>query len=112
MLNLYSNRGKDSYKPDNHRIMVYSGQYLYTWHSNRLVFPNERLSDEQKKPVGYFSFHNSKWLFVNQKLTGLKDLTAKKPIPINSALELADGQQILLSPEEGGRLVQVQMVRA
>ncbi len=112
VLNLYSNRGKDSYKPDNHRIMVYSGQYLYTWHSNRLVFPNERLSDEQKKPVGYFSFHNSKWLFVNQKLTGLKDLTAKKPIPINSALELADGQQILLSPEEGGRLVQVQMVRA
>lgn len=112
VLNLYSNRGKDSYKPDNHRVMVYSNQYLYPWHANRLVFPNERLNDEQKKPVGYFSFHNGKWIFVNQKLTGLKDVTANKLIPINSALELTDGQQILLSPEEGGRLVQVQMVRA
>jgi serine/threonine protein kinase len=112
VLNLYSNRGKDSYKPDNHRVMVYSNQYLYPWHANRLVFPNERLNEEQKKPVGYFSFHNGKWIFVNQKLAGLKDVTANKLIPINSALELTDGQQVLLSPEEGGRLVQVQMVRA
>jgi len=112
VLNLYSKRGNDSYKPDNHRVMVYSDQYLYPWHANRLVFPNERLNEEQKKPVGYFSFHNGKWIFVNQKLTGLKDITANKLIPMNSALELTDGQQILLSPEEGGRLVQVQMVRA
>ena len=112
VLNLYSNRGTGSYKPDNHRVMVYLNQYLYPWHANRLIFPNERLNDEQKKPVGYFSFHNGKWVFMNQTLTGLKDVTANKLIPINSALELTDGQQILLSPEEGGRLVQVQMVRA
>ncbi len=111
VLNLYSERGKGSFKPDNHRVMVYSNQYLYQWHANRLIFPNERLSEEQKKPVGYFSFHQGKWIFVNQRLTGLKDLTAKKDIPIGKAIELTDNQQILLSPEEGGRLVQVQMVQ-
>ena len=112
VLNLYSKRGGDTYKPDNHRVMVWSNQYLYPYHANRLISPNEKLTDDQKKPVGYFSFHNGKWIFVNQRLSGMKDLAANKAIPINSAFELADGQQLLLSPEEGGRLVQVQMVRA
>lgn len=112
VLNLYSNRGNGSFRPDNHRVMVYSNQYLYLWHASRLIFPNERLTDEQKIPVGYFSFHNGKWIFINQRLPGLKDMTTNRQIPINSALELSDGQKILLSPEEGGRLVQVQMIRA
>ena len=43
ILNLYSSRGKGKFTADQHRLMVYSDQYLYEWHSNRLVFPNERL---------------------------------------------------------------------
>lgn len=111
VLNLYSRRSNADFRADNHRVMVYTGQYLYPWHSSRNLFPSEKLTEDQKKPVGYFSFHNGKWIFVNQRLPGLKDVTANKPIAINAGLELVDGQQILLSPEEGGRLVQVQMVR-
>lgn len=112
VLNLYARHGSGPFRPENRRLMVYSNQYIYQWHVSRLVAPSpERLTDEQKKPVGYFSFHNGKWMFVNQRLPALKDVTANKPIPVGSALELVDGQQILLSPEEGGRLVQVQMVR-
>jgi serine/threonine protein kinase len=54
VLNLYSSRGKGKFTPDNHRLMVYSDQYLYQWHVNRLVFPNERLANEHRTPVGYF----------------------------------------------------------
>lgn len=109
ILNLYSARGSSTFRPDNHRVMVYHNQYLYLWHVFRTIFPNEKLTSDQTKPVGYFAFHGNKWMFVNQTLTGLKDVTADKPIPIGEALELIDGQQILLSPEEGGRLIQVQM---
>jgi hypothetical protein len=110
ILNLYSARGGAAYRPDNHRVMVYHNQYLYQWHVTRTIFPNEKLAPEQTKPVGYFAFHGNRWIFVNQTLADLRDITAGKSVPVGQALELSDGQQILLSSEEGGRLVQVQMV--
>lgn len=112
VLNLYSSDGKGNFRPDNHRLMVYTNQYLYAWHVSRKIVPNERLTPEQRKPVGYFVFHDGKWLLINQTLSALKDVTADKAIPSGSSLELTDGQQILLSPEDGGRLAHVQMVRA
>lgn len=110
VLNLYSSRRAGSYTPDNYRLMVYHNQYLYQWHVNRNVSPNERLTDEQKKPVGYFVFHQNKWLLINQRLTDLEDKTEGKKIGINEAVELTDGKQILLSKEDGGRLIVVQLV--
>lgn len=110
ILNLYSSRTAGSFKPDNHRLMVWTGQSLYLWHSNSLVAPNEKLTDAQKKRVGYFIFHNKQWLLVNEGLPDLMDASEKKPIPIGSSVELLDGKQLLLDKQQGGRLVVVQMV--
>jgi serine/threonine protein kinase len=110
ILNLYSSRGKGSFKPDNHRLMVWTGQSLFQWHVNRLVAPNEKLTDDQKKRVGYFVFHNGAWWLVNEGMPSLTDMSTKITIPIGGKVELKDGIQLLLSPEEGGRLVLVQMV--
>lgn len=110
VLNLYSSRREGSFTPDNYRLMVYHNQYLYQWHVNRNISPNERLTDEQKKPVGYFVFHQGKWLLINQRLPDLEDKTEGKKIGINEAVELADNKQILLSKEDGGRLIIVQLV--
>jgi len=111
VLNLYSRRrAADPFKPENHRLMVYPDQYLYPWHVNRLIAPNEKLTAEQKKPVGFFQLHQGKWSFTNQTLPALKDLTNKREIPRGEKVELVDGLQLLLSPEENGRLLQVQMV--
>ena len=74
--------------------------------------PNEKLTAEQRKPVAYFVFHHGKWLLINQTLPGLKDVTANKPAPPGQALELTDGQEVLLSAEDGGRLLHIQMVKA
>ncbi|MDR0864356.1 MAG: kinase [Candidatus Symbiothrix sp.] len=111
VLNLYSSRRAGSFTPDDYRLMVYNNQYLYPWHVNHNISPNERLTAEQKKPVGYFVFHQNKWLLVNQRLTDLEDTTEGKKIPINQAVELTDNKQILLSKEDGGRLVIVQLVK-
>lgn len=110
VLNLYSPRHQGTFTPDNYRLMVYNNQYLYPWHVNRHIWPNERLSDEDKKPVGYFVFHQNKWLLINQRLTDLEDKTEGKKIGINEAVELTDNKQILLSKEDDGRLVVVQIV--
>jgi serine/threonine protein kinase len=110
VLNLYFSRKAGSFVPENQRLMVYHNQYLYPWHINRNITPNEKLTADQKKPVGYFVFHQGKWQLVNQTLTSLKDVTENKEIPVNSMVELTDGKQLLLSKEEGGRLVIIQLV--
>jgi serine/threonine protein kinase len=97
------------WKPENHRLMVYNNQYLFQWHVNRNVIRNEKLTVEQKVPAGYFTFHNNKWVLVNQKLSSLKDITEDKEIPVGEMVELTDGKKLLLSKEDGGRLVLITM---
>jgi hypothetical protein len=70
---------------------------------------NEKLTAEQKVPVGYFTFHNGKWVLVNQKLTSLKDLTENKEVPVGTMVDITDGKRLLLSNEESGRVVIVTM---
>jgi len=111
VLNFYSKRGS-SFKLDNHRLMVFNGTRIYPWHVNRNVFPNEKLKPDQKKAVAYFQFHNNFWYLVNQSIPKMIDITDnKKIIKPNEHIQLTEGRQILLSEDEGGRLIQVQLVQ-
>lgn len=110
IFNLYSSHKEGQYRPDNHRLMVWTEQSLFLWHVNNLVAPNEKLADDQKKRVGYFVLHNDVWWLVNERLSDLMDVAAKTSIPIGGKIALKDGQQILLAKGDGGRLAVVQMV--
>lgn len=112
VLNLYSSRKQGLFLSDNHRLIVYTNQSIFPWHENILVVPNEKLTDEQKKRIGYFVFHNDKWWLVNERLQTLMDVTdgSKSAVPIGEKLELKDCQKILFSEGNGGRLAFVQMV--
>lgn len=109
VLDLYFQFKPTIWKPENHRLMTYNNQYLFQWHVNRDIVRNETLSADQKIPVGYFTFHENRWVFVNQKLTTLKDLTEEKQIPVGSMVDITDGKKLLLSSEEGGRVAIVSM---
>jgi hypothetical protein len=39
----------------------------------------------------------------------LKDLTEDKEVPVNTMVDLTDGKKLLLSNEEGGRVVVITM---
>lgn len=110
VLNLYSSRTEGSFRTDNQRLMVYSNQSLFPWHINRDVFPNERLTDDQKKRVGYFVFHDAAWYLINEAMPDLMEVTTKTPIPIGGKIILQTDTQLLMSREPGGRLAVVQMV--
>ena len=97
----------NTWKPDNQRLVVYNNSTLHLWHSNKNIIRNEKLTQIQKERLGYFSFYNGKWVFVNEKLTTLKDLTEDKEIPIGTMIEISDRKKLLLSKEEDGRLVVV-----
>jgi serine/threonine protein kinase len=110
VLNLYSSRHDGKFLPDNHRLMVYTGQSLFPWHVNRTIVPNERLAAQDRQRVGYFLLHNNNWLLVNERLPGLIDLATKKPVPPGGRIVLNNNSQILLDKENGGRLLHVQLV--
>jgi serine/threonine protein kinase len=93
------------WKPENQRLVVYNNSTLHLWHSDRNIIRNEKLTDIQKARVGYFSFYKHKWVFVNEKLTSLKDVTEDKEVPIGSMIEIINGKKLLLSKEEGARVV-------
>lgn len=110
VLNLYYSPKNGVFKLENYRLMVYDKQTLYKWHVNRFVTPNEKTSDEDKKPVGDFHFHNGKWILINRRLNSLYDKDLDKKIEIGEYVELTEGKKILLSTEDGGRLIIVQLV--
>lgn len=112
VLDLYFEREPGKWKPENHRLMVYNNQYLFRWHVNRNVIRNEHLAAADKKPVGYFSFHNGEWVLVNQQLEGLKDLTEDRDIPKGEMVVLDAGKKLLLDREKGGRVVVVSIANA
>lgn len=107
VVDLYFKFKDNVWKPENHRLMVYHNQYLFKWHVSKKVIRNESLTAEDKKPVGYFTFYQNRWVLVNQSLPDMKDITENKPVPVNSMVELTDGKKIMLSDEEGGRLMYV-----
>lgn len=113
VLNLYSSRKEGQFFPENHRLMVYTNQSLFQWHTNRNVVPNERITGEQKKREGYFVLHNHVWYLVNERMEGMMDVTDannKKIIPVGGKVELTEGRQLLFSKQDGGRLAVVQLV--
>ena len=90
--------------------MVYHNQYLFKWHVSRKIIRNESLTDEDKKPLGYFTFYQNRWVLVNQGVQGMKDVTEDKEIPIGSMVEIKNQKKILLSNEEGGRLLYITLI--
>ncbi len=110
VLNLYYSPKKGVFKPENYRLMVYDKQTLYMWHVNRFITPNEKTKDEDKKPVGDFHFFNGRWILINRRLNSLYDKDVDKKIEVGDYVELTDGKKILLSTEDGGRLIIVQLV--
>lgn len=98
------------FKPENYRLMVYNRQSLYMWHVNRFIFPNEKLTAEEKRPVGDFHFHNGKWILINRRLPYMWDKDTDTKIEIGQAVELTEGKKILLGKNDGDRLIIVQLV--
>lgn len=110
VIDLYYSPRQGSFKPEGYRLMVYSGQSLYRWHVNRFVSPNEKLSAEEKKPVGDFHLLNERWILINRRLSDLYEILPdgnNRLVAPGEYIELTEGKKFLLSKEDGGRLALV-----
>jgi serine/threonine protein kinase len=110
VLTFYSARRGGQFTQDDHRLMVYTDQSLFPWHVRRNLSPNERLSSEERRRVGYFVLHRDVWWLVNERLPQLYDLDQDAPIQIGGRVALTNNQRLLFSRDPDGRLAVVQMV--
>ena len=113
ILNFYFSPRPGKYMDEKYRLMVYDNQTLYMWHVNRFVSANEKITPENRKPAGDFHFHNNQWILINRRLNSMYEILPdgnKKQIPVGGFVALTNGKNILLSTEDGGRLVNVQLV--
>ncbi|MFT5890379.1 MAG: serine/threonine protein kinase [Dokdonia sp.] len=107
ILDLYYQFNEGVWKPENQRLVICNNTTLHKWHVNRNIIRNERLTSLDKKRLGYFAFHNNQWLFINEGLTTLKDVTNDKEIPIGQTITLVNGNKILFSKDTGGRVATI-----
>lgn len=113
VLEFYSRqRESNEFKSENIHFVVHQKKSIYLWHTDKNIFPNEKLTLEQKKPMGYFSYNQGKWFFENQNLDGMTTIDPSgKTIPVahNAMLEIKDNQWICFSSEPNGRRVLVRI---
>lgn len=110
-LELFASRGGGVHRPEGLHLMVHHHRHLQAWHTNRLIVPGERLAPHLARPVGYFAFHGGSWVLVNQSLPGLRDADSGEATPPGSMVELKQGRRLILSDEDGGRMVRVDFAR-
>jgi hypothetical protein len=104
---------KDNQFNDHHKLIIYTDRFLYPWNIKKSVKPNEFLTPEQKRPVGYFSFYNNKWSFTNKTLDELfwfdaNDKSTK--IPTNQKIDLKPGLILSLAPSPDGYYARVDFI--
>ncbi len=114
VIDLYYSPRAGTFKKEGYRLMVYNGQSLYRWHVNRFVSPNEKLTPEEKRPVGDFHLFGGRWILINRLLTGLYEILpdGNRLVAPGEYVELTDGKQFLMSKEDGGRLAVVTLANA
>ncbi len=108
ILNFYRQSVKKSghFVSEDHRLVVWENQHLYSWHAYDNVFAGVTAD---RTPLGYFTHHGGRWFLVNQN-SGSISAAGSGPVPTGGFVELREGVQILLSNHQHGRLAVVQMV--
>ena len=112
IINFYYQTDKGTYLYENYRLVIYDKQYLYKWHINNLTTSEDMFLYENRIPVGDFYLSNGRWYLRNLALDNLYDKELNIKIEIGNSIELSNGKKILLSVEDGGRLVVVQLTNS
>lgn len=104
VLDLYYRHTNGEYTSEEHWVVVYDGRPLYPWHLLRNIAPNERLPLKERKRVAFFRQQGEKWLLVNERIDELRDLDTGDSIPLGAVVELRQGQRLLFSEQQEGRM--------
>jgi serine/threonine protein kinase len=97
---------KGQFRAEGHSLVCWDKRQLYKWH----VFTNEKpVEGADTEPQARVQYYKGQWILWNYKLDSMVS-PAGNPVPKDQATYLRDGDEIILSKDEKGRLVSVRMV--
>lgn len=79
---------------------------LHEWH---VLYDKRPDENADPTPLADVQFYQGKWLLINRGLDSMLSPSGN-PVPRNQAVDLKEGDEILLSKAEKGRLVTVRMI--
>jgi hypothetical protein len=103
----YSPQGRrGQYRDEKYKLTAHDQRRLHRWHVFSNVKPSEGVDEEV---LAYITKQQGHWLLVNRALNTLVS-PAGNPVPVGQACALADGDEVVLSKEDNGRLATVRMI--
>lgn len=94
------------FRPEGHCLVGWQQRPLHAWHIHTGVKPVEGVDRET---MAYVLYHQNQWLLVNKNLPSLIS-PGGNPVPRGQACRLGNGDEILLSKDDKGRLVSVKFI--
>lgn len=110
IIDIYSKNREGVWKLENHRILASDQKALYKWHISKNVINNENLTEEDKEEVAVINYDGIQWVLTNKSVLGMKDMSDQVDVLIGGKIVLQHDKKILMSAEEGGKLLYVTMV--
>ena len=101
-------RKPGEYIPENHSITIYHNMFLHALHMKSNVFSDATVD---RKPKGYFSFHNGEWVLVNQSGAAMQ-VIGGSDVPHGQMVKIKKGLKLLLHKGEMGRLLIFDFMKA
>jgi serine/threonine protein kinase len=106
LLHFYSSRIPGQYIAEGYGITGWNRRTLNEWHISANISPNATVTPSVMAEVCH---HHGKWLLVNRRLHDMVSASGK-PVAIDQAVELVEGNEYHLSQEPRGRMVRVEFV--
>lgn len=94
------------YREEGHSLVGWNQRLLHKWHVFTNVRPGEGVDKETQ---AYVLFYQNQWILVNKNLDSMLSPSGQ-PVPKGQACPLRDGDEILLSKEDKGRMISVKMI--
>ncbi|HVS36091.1 MAG TPA: hypothetical protein VMS17_10965 [Gemmataceae bacterium] len=97
---------RGQYRPEGHRVVGHDGKRLYRWHTHRHVGFAEGAEAALQAVV---LRQEDQWILANYNLHGMVS-PAGNPVPVGRGCPLRDGDEVVLSGDEHGRIAVVRMI--
>ena len=94
------------YRAENHRLVGYHDRSIFRWHVHTNVKNVEGIDSGSQATI---MLHQGKWILLNRDLPSMISPSGN-PVPAGQACLLKEGEDILLSRDEKGRMICVRMV--
>ncbi len=110
VLEYKSSRNGVDYRDEDRKLVGFDGKEIFQWHVDKNLAYNEKLTEAQKKRVGYLSKKDDEWYLHNEGIEKLFDMTNQRAVPVGEAVRLSDSLRLSLYDDSRSYIAQVRVM--